>query len=146
MKLRRDLLYVDSNVFLYPTIYRLETIEEAKESKKFLLKISEGSVEACTATITWDEIVWVIRRIFGLKPSIELGRKFLEFPNLKLLNVKRSTVLRAQELMEKYEIKPRDAIHAATALENDIEIIVSYDKDFDKLEEIKRLDPRSLLE
>jgi len=36
-----------------------------------------------------------------LKPSIELGRKFLEFPNLKLLNVKRSTLLRAQELMDK---------------------------------------------
>jgi len=60
-----------------------------------------------------------------LKPSIELGRKFLEFPNLKLLNVKRSIVLRAQELMEKYEIKPRDAIHATTALENGIEIIVN---------------------
>ena len=146
MKLRRGLLYVDSNVFLYPIVYRLETIEEAKESKNFLLKISEGSVEACTATITWDEIVWVIRRIFGLKPSIELGRKFLEFPNLKLLSVKRSVILRAQRLIEKYKIKPRDAIHAATALENNIETIVSYDRDFDKLEEIKRLDPRSLLE
>ena len=146
MKLRRDLLYVDSNVFLYPIVYRLETVEEAKGSKDFLLKISEGSVEACTATITWDEIVWVIRRIFGLKSSIELGRKFLEFPNLKFLSVKRSVILRAQRLMEKYKIKPRDAIHAATALENNIETIVSYDRDFDKLEEIKRLDPRSLLE
>jgi len=38
------LLYIDSNAFLYPTIYRLETIEEAKD---FLLKISEGSVEVC---------------------------------------------------------------------------------------------------
>jgi len=51
-----------------------------------------------------------------------------------------------RNLWIKYEIKPRDAIHAATALENGIEIIVSYDRDFDKLEEIKRLDPRSLLE
>ena len=146
MKLRRGSLYVDSNIFLYPIIYKLEAIEEARESKDFLLKISEGSVEACTATITWDEIVWVIRRIFGLKSSIELGRKFLEFPNLKFLSVKRSVILRAQRLMEKYKIKPRDAIHAATALENNIETIVSYDRDFDKLEEIKRLDPRSLLE
>ena len=102
MKLRRGLLYVDSNIFLYPAIYKLETVEEARESKEFLLKISEGSVEACTATITWDEVVWVVRKIFGLNPSIELGRKFLEFPNLKLLNVKRSVVLRAQKLMEKY--------------------------------------------
>jgi len=143
VKLRRDLLYVDSNVFLYPIIYKPETVEEARESKDFLLKISEGLVDACTATITWDEVVWVVRKIFGLKASIELGRKFLEFPNLKLLNV---IVLRAQRLMEKYKIKPRDAIHAATALENGIETIVSYDRDFDKLEEIKRLDPHSLLE
>ena len=64
---------------------------------------------------------------------------------MKFLNVKRSVVLRAQSLMEKYKIKPRDAIHAATALENGIETIVSYDRDFDKLEEIKRLVPRILL-
>ena len=140
------MLYIDSNIFLYPTIYKLETVEEARESKDFLLKISEGLVEACTATITWDEVVWVVRKMFGLKPSIELGRKLLEFPNLKLLNVKRSVVLRAQRLMEKYKIKPRDAIHAATALENGIETIISYNRDFDKLEEIKRIDPRSLLE
>ena len=146
MKLRRGLLYVDSNIFLYPVIYKPETVKEARESKDFLLKISEGLVEACTATITWDEVVWVVRKIFGLNPSIELGRKLLEFPNLKLLNVKRSVVLRAQKLMEKYGIKPRDAIHAATALENGVETIVSYDRDFDKLEEIKRLDPRNLLE
>jgi len=145
VKLRRGLLYVDSNIFLYPAIYKLETVEEARESKEFLLKISEGSIEACTATITWDEVVWVIRKVFGLKPSIELGRMLLEFPNLKFLNVKRSVVLRAQSLMEKYKIKPRDAIHAATALENGIETIVSYDRDFDKLEEIKRLVPRILL-
>ena len=140
------MLYVDSNVFLYPTIYEPKTVEEARESKDFLLKISEGLVEACTATITWDEVVWVVRKMFGLKPSIELGRRFLEFPNLKLLNVKGSVVLRAQRLMEKYKIKPRDAIHAATALENGIETIVSYDRDLDEVKEINRLEPRSLLE
>ena len=145
MRLRRGLVYVDSNVFLYSIVYEPGAVEEARESKDFLLKISEGLVEACTATITWDEVVWVVRKMFGLKPSIELGRKFLEFPNLKFLNVKRDVVFRAQRLMEKYGIKPRDAIHAAVALENGVETIVTYDRDFDRLEEIKRLEPRSLL-
>jgi len=135
------LLYVDSNVFLYPVIYEPEAVEEAKKSKNFLLKISQGLIEACTATITWDEIVWVVRKLFGVNPSIEQGRKFLEFPNLKLLGVKRSTIIRAQKLMEKYKIKPRDAVHAAIALEKGIMVIVSYDKDFDKVKEIKRLEP-----
>jgi len=40
-------------------------------------------VEACTSTITWGEVVWVVRKIFGLKPSIELGRKFLRVPEFE---------------------------------------------------------------
>jgi len=43
--------------------------------------------------------------------------------------------------MEKYELKPRDAFHAATALENKIRTIVSYDEGFDKLNMIKRVEP-----
>jgi len=65
----------------------------------------------------------------------------LSFPNLRLLGVKKSTVFRAQELVEKYRMRPRDAIHAAVALENKITTIVSYDKDFDEMKEIKRIEP-----
>lgn len=135
------MLYIDSNVFLYPVIYDSEVIVEAKKSKDFLLKIAQGSVEACTATITWGEIAWVVRKVFGLEFSAEESKKLLAFPNLKLLGVKKTTVFKAQELMEKYSIKPRDAIHAAVALENDIAEVVSYDADFDKIEGFKRVEP-----
>ncbi|OQX53472.1 MAG: hypothetical protein B5M48_03285 [Candidatus Omnitrophica bacterium 4484_213] len=37
-------------------------------------------------------------------------------------------------------IKPRDAIHLATMLEHGIFTIVSNDADFDKVQEIERLD------
>ncbi|MEM2550356.1 MAG: type II toxin-antitoxin system VapC family toxin, partial [Nitrososphaerota archaeon] len=83
----------------------------------------------------------VVRRVFGLEPSIEQGKRFLTFPNLKFLAVKKSVILRAQELLEKYRVKPRDAIHAATAIENKITNIASYDKDFDIIREIKRIEP-----
>lgn len=135
------MFYIDSNVFLYPIIYDANVIIEAKKSKELLLKIAQGNIKAYTATITWDEIAWIIRRTFSLKLSIEENKKFLAFPNLKLLGVKKSTIFKAQELMENYRIKPRDAIHAAIALENKITNIVSYDKDFDELKEIKRIEP-----
>jgi len=54
------LLYVDSNVFLYPIVYDSEVI-----------------VEACTATVTWDEIAWTIRKIFGFELSVEKGLREL---------------------------------------------------------------------
>jgi len=135
------LLYIDSSVFLYPIIYEVGAVEEAKRSKDLLLRIAFGDVEAYTSIITWDEVVWVVRKIFGLEPSIEQGKLFLSFPNLKFLAVKKSIILRAQEILEKYRVKPRDAIHAATAIENKITNIASFDKDFDIIREIKRIEP-----
>ncbi|NWG09093.1 MAG: type II toxin-antitoxin system VapC family toxin [Nitrososphaerales archaeon] len=139
--MRKDLLYIDSNVFVYPLIYDPEAVGEAKKSKDFLLKIALGKVEAYTASVTWDEVVWVLRKVFDLELSVKERKKFLNFPNLRLLGVKKSTVFRAEELMEKYRIRPRDAIHAAVALENKITTIVSYDKDFDDMNEVKRIEP-----
>jgi len=139
--LRKDLLYIDSNVFVYPVIYNLQVVDEAKKSKDFLLEIALGKVEAYTATVTWDEVAWVVRKVFGFEFSAEESKKFLSFPNLRLLGVKKSTVFRAQELVEKYRMRPRDAIHAAVALENKITTIVSYDKDFDEMKEIRRIEP-----
>ncbi|MBS7649388.1 MAG: type II toxin-antitoxin system VapC family toxin [Candidatus Bathyarchaeia archaeon] len=135
------MLYIDSNIFLYPIVYEVGAVEEAKRSRDLLLRIALGDVEACTSIITWEEVVWVVRRVFGLEPSIEQGKRFLTFPNLKFLAVKKSVILRAQELLEKYRVKPRDAIHAATAIENKITNIASYDKDFDIIREIKRIEP-----
>lgn len=131
------MLYIDSNIFLYPIIYEPELVEEAQKSKALLLKIALGEVEAYTSIITWDEVIRIVRKNFGVEPSIEQGKRFLEFPNLKFLTLKRGIILKAQELLEKYKVKPRDAIHIATAIENKITSIASYDKDLDVVAEIK---------
>jgi predicted nucleic acid-binding protein len=139
--LKRESFYIDSNVFIYPVIYDENVIVEARKASEFLLKISSGEIEAYTSCVAWDEMVWVVRKLFGVDLSLELGRKILGFPNLKFLGVKRATVFKAQEIVEKYRLTPRDAIHAAAAIENKIATIVSYDKDFDILDEIRRIEP-----
>jgi len=139
--LKREQFYIDSNVFIYPVIYDENVVVEARRAKEFLLKISSGEIEAYTSCFTWDEMVWVVRKLFGADLSLKLGRKFLSYPNLRLLVVKRATLFKAQEIAEKYRLKPRDAIHAAAAIENKISIIVSYDKDFDIIDGIRRIEP-----
>jgi len=116
-------------------------VEEAKKSKDLLLKIALGKIEGYTSSITWDEVSWTVRKIFGINPSLNEGKKFLSFPNLRLLGIKKTTVFKAQEIVEKYKVRPRDALHSAAALENKIATIVSYDKDFDIINEIKRIEP-----
>jgi len=66
------------------------------------------------------------------------GCTILLFPDL--LPVTRSDMLTACELMERYPtLPPRDAIHAATMINNGIGSILSADAHFDDVAEVKRL-------
>ena len=40
--MRRDLLYIDSNIFTYPIVYDQTAIPEARKSRNFLLEIASG--------------------------------------------------------------------------------------------------------
>jgi len=133
--------YIDSSVLIYPIIYEEAIVAEAGRCKDLLFKIASGEFEAYTASLTWDEVTWVVRKLSGIDSSLDVGRKLLSFPNLRLLGVKKTTISQAQEIAEKYRLSPRDSIHVATALENRIATVVSYDRDFDSVKEIKRIEP-----
>ena len=134
------MLYIDSNIFIYPVIYSLKD-ERARRSKELLLKIASGEQAACTSLLTWDEVVWIVRKLAGVETSLKQGSLLLNFPHLRFLAINRSIVIRAQSIMENYGLKPRNSLHAASALENGITTMVSYDEDFDKVRGIKRVEP-----
>jgi len=140
-RLLKRLLYIDSNVFIYPVIYDPDAIPEAARARARLREIVSGSIEACTSTLTWDEVAWVTRRFFGAQRAATQGASFLGLPNLRLLKVDLEIISKAQTLLERYDLKPRDAIHAATAMKNGIEKILSYDEDFDMLPNLTRISP-----
>lgn len=131
--------YVDSNVFIYPVVADERTDRKAALAKKILLQIANGKLKAATSSLTWDELFWVIKKFLGRSLAIVEGRRFVEFPNLKILEVGESTITAAQDVIGNYDIKPRDSIHAACALENGIREIISDDPDFDKIKEVKRI-------
>lgn len=137
--------YVDSNVFIYPILPDRERRKRADPAKEILIKIAEGSLPAATASLTWDEVVWIARKNLGPHKAVVEGRNLLEFPNLILLNVGESVLNRAQEFVSKYELKPRDAIHAACCVENMIKEIISDDADFDVVKEVKRVEFADLI-
>lgn len=129
-------LYLDSNVFIYAAIYR--EAGKGGVAKRILLKLARGEIEGCTSSLTWDELVWVVKRIEGLEAARKEGAKFLQLPNLKILSVDNVVDL-AQKIIEKYDINPRDALHLACALKNGIKEIVSDDRDLDRVKEITRI-------
>ncbi|MBI2044872.1 type II toxin-antitoxin system VapC family toxin [Candidatus Pacearchaeota archaeon] len=128
--------YIDSNIFLNPILYG---DKKAEAYKKILNNIINNGFYAVTSVLTWDEVVFIIGKKIGRDLAVKEGRKFLAFPNLFFVSVSMDIVLRAQKIIEKYNLKPRDAIHIATALSQGCNEIVSDDADFDKVKEIKRV-------
>ncbi len=131
--------YIDSNVFIYAIVANDISERKAHYSKKILLDVANGGLRAATSSLTWDEVVWSVRKLLDIETSVKEGKELLEFPNLKILNVDNRVLVRAQRVMEVYNLKPRDAIHAACCFENDIDNLISDDPDFDKVHDLNRI-------
>jgi len=82
-----------------------------------------------------DEVVWVVRKHRDSKTAIRAWKDILCLP-IKILPIDEKIAFRVPYFMEKYHLKPRDAIHASVMLENGINEIVSDDPDFKKVKEI----------
>lgn len=132
------MVYLDTNVFIYPVIYEETVSKKAQKAKEVLLKVATKEMGGFTATLTWDEIVWVTKRLLGDRDAAEQGKKFLAFPNLNLVTIDSSVIMNAQKIIESYGLKPRDAIHASAALISGQRTIISDDQDFDKIKGLRR--------
>ena len=132
--------YIDANIFIYPILYESEY---SKYYEKLFFSIINKKFFAMTSMLTWDEIVHSIWKNRTREIAIREGEKFLRFPNLIFAEVNSKIISKAQQLITKYNIKPRDAIHTATALLSNCNEIISDDDDFDKIEEIRRINPEN---
>lgn len=128
--------YLDANVFVYTALYEGPLAEKAIA---LLRRIVVGDEKAVTATLTLDEVVHVIRKHGAQEAALEEGHRILAMPNLRVLPVGPETIRAALRLMERVpQLRPRDAIHAATAIEAGVFTIVSDDQDFDRIPELSR--------
>jgi hypothetical protein len=129
------MIYLDSNVFIYAT---LNTEDIGNEARSLLGKVQKGHIEACSSSLTFDELVWVVKRNRNIEDAISAGEAFLNMPKLRLVDVDGNLLSIALFLMQKYRLNPRDAIHAASAITERADIMVSEDRDFEQVKEFKR--------
>ena len=130
--------YIDANIFIYPILYEEEQEPKVKHAKQILQRIEQGELSAYTSTLTWDEVVWIVKKAMGRDEAIRQGQKLLGFLNLHWIMVDENILSNAQSLMNKYNLHPRDSIHVASALSRKINLIISDDLDIDQVKEIKR--------
>ncbi|MBX8642912.1 MAG: type II toxin-antitoxin system VapC family toxin [Thermoplasmata archaeon] len=129
--------YIDANVFLYPVLY--QGLPQVDSARKVLTSIENKEIQAYTSTLTWDEVSYVTGKLLGRTDSVEIGRKFLNFPNLRFVAMDEKVMRRGQKVREQYDLKPRDSIHLSSAIERNVRKIISDDSDFDGIREIERV-------
>ncbi|MCL2359802.1 type II toxin-antitoxin system VapC family toxin [Candidatus Bathycorpusculum sp.] len=135
----KESAYVDSNIFLYPVLYSKEADPRVNKASEILKNIAKGELLAFTSVLTWDEVVWVVRKTMGITEAQSQGQKLLGFLNLQFIEVDENILSQAQGLISKYSLKPRDAIHIASAINQKLELMISDDQDFDRIKEINRI-------
>jgi len=133
--------FLDSNIFL-----ELELDQRyADECEALLNKVRRGLIEAVTTGFHIDSILLVMEN-YGMKPS-DL-RTFLS----SLLGYKGLTIyfpslhdrILATEYMEKFGLDLDDALAYCAMKKFDTNNIVSYDKHFNPIRDVTRLEPSQL--
>ncbi len=131
-----ETFYIDSNIFIFPVIY---DNEQSFKAGNILSRLEKNEIIGYTSVLTWDEVVYVIRKTLGKADSISIGKKFINYPNLRFINTDVNIIIKAMEIGENYNLKPRDSLHIATSLSRDIRNIISDDSDLDSVDIIHRI-------
>ncbi|MHB1869064.1 MAG: type II toxin-antitoxin system VapC family toxin [Nitrososphaerales archaeon] len=128
-------MYLDANVFIHSSLNR-RTLGD--KSRSIIRDVQDGKILAATSALSFDELMWAVKKERGDRESATAGEVFLNTTGLLIMDVKQETLNSALGLVRKYHLNPRDSIHAASALIARAECIVSEDPDYDAITEIKR--------
>jgi hypothetical protein len=129
-------IFLDTNVFLFAAGAE-HPLREA--SQRILRRVAQEELAATTSSEVVQEILYVLYRRGLADSAQQLARNaILLFPDL--LPVTRNDMEAACDLLERYPgIPTRDAVHAATMLNNGITTIITADGHFDGIREVHRL-------
>ena len=132
-------LFLDSNLIMYS----LGAPHPLKEPcQKILEKIGSEEIHSITNIEVLQEI---LHRYFSIgKPDIaEIAYSSVIKLCVAILPVTlRETDLALELMKEIPSVTSRDAIHAATMMNNGIKEIISTDNHFDLMRRVRRIDPR----
>lgn len=134
------MILLDANIFMYAAgadhPHKIPSIN-------FLERVARGEVEAAIDAEVLQEI---LHRYRSIGRWVE-GRQVYDSARLivpMVLPITAEIVDTARSLMAAYEgLSARDAVHAAAALRNGARAICSFDRDFDPVAGLVRLEPPS---
>lgn len=109
-------------------------------ARRLLAKVQRGQVEGCTSVEVLQEILYRYSALRRLDLAQEVYDAFVQICPVVLAVTLAETDLARNLLTDVEGISARDAVHAAVMMNNGLEWIASFDRGFDHVPGIRRLE------
>lgn len=136
-------VFLDSNIFLRAILR--DDKKKAAHCLKLFEKVDRDEVGAATSMLVLNEILWVLEGYKVERKEIAERLDAIARSNLEILGTKDSSiVLESLAYYRDLELDFIDALNACIARENKIQMIVTYDSHFEKLDFVETALPESI--
>lgn len=125
-----------------PLLVYLNTLTDERERsvyEDYYISIL-GRYKPYTDVLVLDELIHVSRRKYGVgyRETIEFIDSIV-LPYVTVLGLGEEEYKISRNIMIKYGLRPSDSLHVAAMLANNIKIIISEDREYDKVDGIRRV-------
>ncbi|MBS7637472.1 type II toxin-antitoxin system VapC family toxin [Candidatus Bathyarchaeota archaeon] len=138
--------FIDSNVFIHAYIKPRRRLQEhekrIKEEAKAIITRVNGGEEVVTTVVHLGEIANLLEDFMPLETALEVIRGLLMKGNIHIVEISHRDYLSALPVAEGCRVGLNDALAYTFMLSRGIGEIYSFDKDFDKLENVIRVTER----
>ncbi|MFB6181593.1 MAG: type II toxin-antitoxin system VapC family toxin [Candidatus Magasanikbacteria bacterium] len=134
-------IFIDTNIFI--RFLTKDHKEKFLKCKEFLSNsIEDSRKEICTSDAVLFEIHWVLKRIYDLENS-EIETKITTIVNFCNIVSPNNTFSWSKwfSLQTSKNIDLIDVFNYLLIKQENIDELISYDKDFDKFEDVRRVEP-----
>jgi hypothetical protein len=127
-------MFVDSNVLIFAA---LDSGQLGSDANKFLQLVKEGHIKATLSPMVINEVMRAIQKGQGREQADRIVTGIMLLP-FSWLDIGYSCIHHARRHF-KAGLDPTDAFHVAVMNDYSIDMIVSEDTHFDKVQGIKRI-------
>ena len=135
--------FIDTNVFIYAFLKPKRELKKheimlKKAAKEIINRVNKGEV-VVTSIVHISEIANILEDLIPLNKALEIEEAILSKENIKIATVNEKDYISSIEIAKTYEIGLNDALTYLIMKKHKINEIYSFDTDFDKLPNIKRI-------
>src|SRR5487761_18374 len=134
--------FVDTNIFLELAF------EDArwKECRGFLSRIEEGKISASTSDFAvYGGILQIESKTRSSSKVHTFIKSLLTLQGLSILRPSEEEILNATRIMASHKLDFDDSLVVSSMLANGLTNLVSFDRHFDGVKEVERLEPADVL-